>query len=308
MRLAHLTDIHLPIPAPPRFRDLTNKRVLGYLSWRRRRRFRHQIEPLGAIVADCHKMHPDFTAISGDLTNIALESEFSEGFQWLKNHFNGESAAFTPGNHDAYVETPWARGLGRLSQFMMGDRREENASRAPNDADDFPFTRRIGDCGLVFANSSPPTAPGLATGQLGETQINRIGAELTQLGEEKKCRILVLHHPVTEGATSGRKALVDRKGLRKTLYESGVDLILHGHTHRSIWATIETQNGVRPVVGGASASHPGAHGDYRPARYNLFSIGGDADNGWRITVDTREFDPASGDVRTAETRMLLPIA
>ncbi|NWG92684.1 MAG: metallophosphoesterase, partial [Parvularculaceae bacterium] len=120
------------------------------------------------------------------------------------------------------------------------------------------------------------------------------------------CRVLILHHPVTEGATPRRKALDDRRELRALLAETGVDLVLHGHTHRSVWAEIDTIDGPRPVVGGASASHPQARGRYRPARYNLFSIDRDAAGAWTIDVEVREFDPEAGDLKTAERRRLSP--
>ncbi len=305
MLIAHLTDLHLPIPAAPTVRSLLGKRVLGYLSWSRNRRFRHRIEALERIADDCRRAAPDFTAISGDLVNISTPDEFFAAKQWLGDHFESETTAYCPGNHDAYVRVPWGAGLGLFDRFMVGTRCGDEALKPPEGPDDFPFVRRVGRIGLIFANSSPPTLPFLATGKLGGSQIERIREELNRLGEMGHCRILVLHHPVTEGATPGRKALNDRKALRSALYDAGVELILHGHTHHPAWASIETKDGVRPVVGGGSASHPEGRRKYRPARYNLFTIDGDAANGWRIDVDVRELDPASGDVKTAERRNLL---
>lgn len=305
MRLAHLTDLHLPIPVPPEPGELLSKRALGYLSWVRNRRYRHRIEALERVVEDCKRSAPDLTAISGDLLNISLPAEFSSGLQWLEKNFAPAAAAFCPGNHDAYVPVRWSEGIGRFGQFMLGARAGDASVRAPIGADDFPFVRDAGPVSVVFANSSPPTLPGLATGRLGAAQISRIGRELARLGEAGRCRILVLHHPVSDGATPGRKALDDRKALRSALHEAGVELILHGHTHYPVWTTVETKNGARPVAGGGSASHPDVRGKYRPARYNLFSIDGDAAEGWRVEVDVRELDPASGEVKTAERRILL---
>jgi len=305
MRLAHLTDLHLPIPGPPDARDLINKRALGYLSWMRNRRFRHRINALQQIVEDCRGAAPDITVISGDLINIALKAEFSSAYQWLTKYFEPRATAYCPGNHDTYVENPWSTGLGIFGPFMAGDREGEPSSRMPRGPEDFPFVRSIGRISVVFANSSPPTLPGLATGRLGSDQIDRVSRKLFELKAARQCRVLVLHHPVTEGVVPRRKALDDRKALRSVIHEAGVELILHGHTHRPIWTTLETSAGPRPVVGGGSASHPSAHGDYRPARYNLFTIEGDAATGWRIDVEARELDPVSGEVDTAERRSLL---
>lgn len=305
MRLAHLTDLHLPIPGRPDALDLMNKRLLGYLSWMRNRRFRHRIEALQRIVEDCVGSSPDISVISGDLINISLKSEFISAYQWLNGNFKASDTAYCPGNHDSYVKTAWSTGLGLFGPFMAGEREGEPSSRMPRGPDDFPFVRSIGRVSVIFANSSPPTLPGLATGRLGDDQIKRIGQKLFELKAAGQCRVLVLHHPVTEGVAPRRKALDDRKALRTVIHEVGVELILHGHTHRPVWTTIETAAGPRPVVGGGSASHPAAHGDYRPARYNLFTIDGDAATGWRIDVDARELDPVSGEVDTAERRSLL---
>lgn len=307
MRLAHLTDLHLPIPTGVRPGELMNKRLLGYLSWKHKRQFRHSREALDCLVADVRREAPDFSAISGDLVNISLKSEFCNALQWLKNNFAEDASALTPGNHDAYTAMPWQDSAGVLAPYMAGERADDRVERRPRDATDFPFVRTVGGVALIFANSSPPTLPGLATGRLGAEQIDRIGHELDRAKSSRLCRVLVLHHPVTEGATSRRKGLEDAAALRKMLAEKGVELVLHGHTHRAVWASVVTPDGPRPVVGGASASHPIAHGDYRPARYNLFNIEGDAKEGWRIDVMVKELVPERGDVAIVERRTLLPV-
>jgi 3',5'-cyclic AMP phosphodiesterase CpdA len=304
MRLAHLTDLHFAIEAPPRARDLLSKRVLGYLSWRRSRRFWHSSEALAAILADCRAAEPDLSVITGDATNIALPTEFAAADRGLRAVFDTETAVFTPGNHDTYVEAPWEGGLGLLAFLMSGERLGEIGRREARGPADFPFVRRKDGVAVILANSAPPTAPGLATGRLGTGQLQRLKAELLAARERGEARVLALHHPVTVGAVSRRKALDDGPALRALIAETGVDLILHGHMHQSHWALIETPDGPRPVVGGASASHRAAHGSYRPARFNLFEIIR-AGAGWRINIEVRELDPASGRVETAERRTLL---
>ena len=305
MLLAQLTDLHLPIPTAPRAGELIGKRLLGYLSWARNRKFRHHLDPLERIVADCRRSAPDLTVISGDIINISLQAEFISALQWLEEHFEASEVAYCPGNHDAYVDTPWLTGLGLFSPYMTGERTGEPSMRSPRGPEDFPFVRTIGRMSVVLANSAPPTLPGLATGRLGGAQIEAIGRKLSELGSAGQCRVLALHHPLTDSAAPRRKALDDRKALRSAVYAAGVELVLHGHTHKPVWASVETRDGPRPVVGGGSASHPAAHGKYRPARYNLYSIEGDAAGGWRIDAEARELDPASGEVNTAERRTLL---
>ncbi len=304
MRLAHLTDLHFPIETAPGLVELASKRLLGFLSWRRKRRFRHTKSALNAILGDCAAAGPDLAVITGDVVNIALKTEFAAAETGLRQLMDSQRTVFTPGNHDTYVSAPWEGGLGRLAFLMSGERLGEARAREAKDVDDFPFVRRIGDVAVILANSSPPTLPGLATGRIGPAQRERLKAELIAAGAQGLCRVLALHHPVTAGAASPRKALDDAASLRALLAETGVELVIHGHMHRTIWGEVATPAGNRPVAGGASASHPAAHGDYRPARYNLFEIAR-AGSTWRIDVEVRELDPATGRVETAERRTLL---
>ena len=101
--LAHLSDPHLaPLPAP-RWRDLIGKRVTGYINWQRKRRFIHDAEVLGKIVADLKAQAPDHIAVTGDLANIALAEEFARGRDWLQDLGAPHDVSLVPGNHDAYV-------------------------------------------------------------------------------------------------------------------------------------------------------------------------------------------------------------
>ncbi len=304
MRLLHLTDLHFPIETPPGWPALASKRALGYLSWQHTRRRRHFRTALDAILADCGAQAADLTVITGDATNIALPTEFEVAERALKAAFDAARTVFTPGNHDTYVRAPWAGGLGRLAFLMTGERAGEAGQRAARAPDDFPFVRRADGVAVILANSAPPTAPGLATGRLGAGQLSRVRTELLAARQRGEARVLALHHPVTAGAVARRKSLDDAADLRAIIAGAGVELVLHGHMHKSHWSTVQTPDGPRPVVGGGSASHAEGHGEYRPARYNLFDIARDGDR-WRIACEVRELDPASGRVETAERRTLL---
>src|SRR5258707_14960126 len=74
--LAHLSDPHLaPLPAPS-LRELIGKRATGYLHWARTRHKIHRREGLDALVADLQAQRPDHIAATGELVNLALETEF----------------------------------------------------------------------------------------------------------------------------------------------------------------------------------------------------------------------------------------
>ena len=120
-RLAHLSDLHLgPMPrVNPR--ALLNQRVLGYVSWQRRRYRVHRREVLDALVADLREQAPDHVAITGDLVNISLPAEFVQAAVWLRQLGTPDWVTVIPGNHDAYVEVKWREAWAHWSDYMCGD-------------------------------------------------------------------------------------------------------------------------------------------------------------------------------------------
>lgn len=305
LRVAHLTDLHLPVPGRVRAAELWNKRALGLLSWRRKRWRRHKAWAL-EVLADDPRMHDcDMRVVTGDIVNIALPAEFEAAEAWLNARFDPAKTLYAPGNHDAYVPVDWEDGLGRLAAYMRGMRGSDPAQRPPTGPEDFPFVRVAGEVCFIVANSSPPTAPGLATGRLGKGQLDRLRRELETARARGLCRVLAIHHPVERGIVSRRKGLDDGPALRALLAETGVELVVHGHAHKPSWGWLNTPDGPRPVAGGGSASHPAQRGAYRPARYNIFTIGRSNEGDWRIHAEVRELDPETRSMRTAEERQLL---
>jgi 3',5'-cyclic AMP phosphodiesterase CpdA len=108
---------------------------------------------------------------------------------------------------------------------------------------------------------------------------------LERLGREGLFRIVLIHHPLTDGAVSGRKALTDRAGLRAVLARAGAELVLHGHAHTASITTVPGPQGPIPVVGAPSASAaPGTHGE--PAGWRRIDLV-PSNEAWRLTVSTR---------------------
>ena len=172
--LAHLSDPHLaPLPKP-RWRDLIGKRVTGYINWQRNRRFVHDAEVLGKIVADLKAQAPDHIAVTGDLSNIALEEEFARGRKWLQDLGSLHDVSLVPGNHDAYVRQA-VRYAPQWAPYMSGD----------DGGAGFPYLRRRGPLALVGLSTAVTSAWGMATGRLGSAQLTRLGDMLGALAPEK---------------------------------------------------------------------------------------------------------------------------
>lgn len=273
-RLAHLSDPHLPPPdGALRGGDVFSKRLLSRFAWRRKRH-RHSPEVLAAIAADVRAAAPDHVAVTGDLTNFATPEEFAAAARWLESLGQPADVTVSPGNHDALTArraperfAPWAAWLGD----------------APGA--DFPHLRVRGPVAIVNACSGAPTALHLAQGALGAEQIARLADILAQTRAQGLFRVLLVHHPISAGAVSARKALTDAEALRAVLRDQGVELVLHGHAHEALLNRVAGPSGPIPVMGVPSASTP-AGGHDPAARWNLIHVTR-ARSGFQIRVEAR---------------------
>jgi 3',5'-cyclic AMP phosphodiesterase CpdA len=269
--LAHLSDPHLPPLPVLSLREFTGKRALGYLNWTRNRHAIHRREVLDAVVADMQAQHPDHIAVTGDLVNLALEAEFAPARAWLQSVGTPDRVTVVPGNHDAYVLATRHHFAETFGDFMRSD------AAAAGDSVSVPLLRRRGPLALIGVSTAVPTAPLLATGRLGLTQLRALDRILTELSVEQVFRVLLIHHPLR--SQSRHKRLTDSGQLLALLKRHGVELILHGHDHVHSTMWFDGPRDRIPAIGVPSASSI-AHGPYPAAAYNLFSIEREAD-GWR---------------------------
>ncbi len=281
--LAHLSDPHLPPLPAPRLSELAGKRALGYLNWTRNRHRFHRRDVVDVLMSDLRAQVPDHIAITGDLVNLALETEFAPALAWLESVGPPERVTVVPGNHDAYVRATSHRFAEAWGSYLAGD---EVRSQ---DDDIFPALRRRGALALISVSSAVPTPPLMATGWLGRSQMHALEPMLATLASEPAFRILLIHHPLRSRARA--KRLTDSSELLALLKQYGVELVLHGHDHVHSTTWVEGPNGSSiPVVGVPSASAV-AHGQYPDAAYNLFSISRDGD-GWRCQQMVRGINQA----------------
>src|SRR5438445_10029012 len=119
--LAHLSDPHLaPLP-PLRISELAGKRGLGLVNWWRKRRRIHRADVLARVVADLKASAPDHIAVTGDLVNISLASEYTSAGVWLQSLGPPENVSLVPGNHDVYVRGVTHHLHSRWGAYMRGD-------------------------------------------------------------------------------------------------------------------------------------------------------------------------------------------
>src|ERR1700748_3151959 len=258
--LAHFSDPHLsPLPKP-RLQELAAKRVLRSLNWTRNRHKYYRREVLDALVRDLQAQSPDHIAVTGDLVNLALPAEFAPAQAWLRSVGAPDRVTAIPGNHDAYVRATRHRFVESFEEYLRGD------EPAP---DAFPFLRRRGPVALIGLSSAVPTAPLMATGTLGTTQIAALERILVALSAEQLFRVLLVHHPLQ--SDSRPKRLTDSAALIALLRKHGVDLILHGHDHIHSTMWFDGPDGKIPSIGVPAASAL-ARGRHPAAADNLYQI------------------------------------
>jgi 3',5'-cyclic AMP phosphodiesterase CpdA len=272
--LAHLSDPHIGPIATPRLRELLNKRGLGLINWYRKRHRHHHADVLGAIVRDMQAQSPDHIAVTGDLVNISLDTEFAGAARWLMSVGTAEHVTLVPGNHDAYIRRASGWAAQHWGEYMRGD----------NGAG-FPFVRRRGPLAIVGLTTSLPTGPFMATGHLGGEQLARLAEILITLSREALFRVVLIHHPPIPNKRHYMKRLIDGPMFRALIAEHGAELVLHGHNHEQQLMWLDGPHGRIPAVGVPSASAIISDHD-EPAAYNLYAIDG-GPGGWSCEMISR---------------------
>lgn len=272
-RFAHISDLHLPPLPAGRPIQLANKRLLGYLSWHRKRKHRHRPEVVAALEKDLAGQGVDHICITGDITNLGLPLEFQAADRWLDDRAPQETITFVPGNHDAYIAASVTAMHAHFRRWIPPV---------------YPFVHRRNGVVFIGVSTAVATAPFLASGRIGNRQLARLESLLNETVDADTCRVLLLHHPVATGVVKRRKALVDREDLNRLLQRRPVDLVLHGHGHRAVHYQLPAAGGDVPVFGAGAASL--YHRDLsRTGHYHVFTL-----NHHELRVTHHHYRPAEG--------------
>lgn len=292
--IAHLSDPHLSRPAPVRAGELCNKRILGYLSWLRRRRLAHQAGVLEQLVADLHRQAPDHTVVTGDFTHIGLPEEFRQVAEWLPRLGDPQQVTIIPGNHDSYVRAAWQDTYALWREYLAGDAADSWS------VGDFPSVRVRGPVAILGISTAVPSPWFRASGRVGASQLRRLAGQFEELRDRPLFRLALIHHAPVPGVDRWRKRLDDVRETARVLAAGRAHLVLHGHDHRASWSSIPTPAGAIPVVAVPSASYGRSEPD-KLARYHIYRLrrAGDA---WQADVEIRGL--RDGGVRELERRQL----
>ena len=162
MRIAHLSDLHvlrLDGVGPHRF---LNKRITGYANIRLKRGHTHHARYVRAIAREIVRAGVDHVAITGDITNLALDEEFAAAREILEADLglSPSQVSIVPGNHDLY--TGGAMRGRRFTKYFAEYLESDVADAAAEGGlGAFPFVKLRGPWDR-YANT-PPAAKTIAS-------------------------------------------------------------------------------------------------------------------------------------------------
>ena len=291
MRIAHISDLHLLSTEriPPR--RLVGKRFSGWVNIRFRRGAIHKRPIAQAVAHAIRAQDVNHVVVTGDCTNLALESEFELVRSYLENDLGmpPEQVSLVPGNHDAYTRGAFKsrRFQCYLGEYITSDL--PGGSGVPG-IGRFPYVRLRGDVAIIGLSTAVPRMPIVASGEIGAPQRMALHALLAHDEVKNRFPVILQHHPWHQPPTARKRfmqGLVDAEAQREVLRSVRRGLLLHGHLHRRVHRILKTEGGHIDEVGATSASllHDDEH---RMSGFNLYEIV-DGD----VTLSAHRLDPAT---------------
>jgi len=270
-RLAHISDMHVLPPAGVHWREmLLNKRITGWVNTRIRRGRVYRRRYLEMVLDAASRA--DHLVITGDVTNLALDSEYHETLRLLERRAGGAEITLIPGNHDLYLprvsrEGRFAHHFGAFVRSDLPDLAVDVAAGA------YPFVKLRGPAAIIGLSSAVPRPPFIAAGYVGHEQLRALSAILDHPEVAKRVPVILIHHPPVDSRhriLQLRDGLADAASLREVLATMRRGLVLFGHLH----VRVRCRLGALDVVGasGAALDHPN---DSVRAGYNLYELDDD---------------------------------
>ena len=276
LRIAHISDPHILSPRGAEWRQmLLNKRITGYANLVLRRGRVHRREYLLAVM-QAAAQRADHVVVTGDITNLALESEFHEAQSLLRSLARSLEVTVVPGNHDIYLRSTHRkrRFPHHFAEFLRSDL-PELATHSP--AGPFPCVKLRGPVAIIGMSSAVPRPPFIAAGYVGREQLDALDRVLAHPEVGRRTPVILIHHPVLDSRSRWRQlrdGLVDAAALRAHLMRVDRGLVLFGHIHIRLRRALQTNHGKLDVVSasGAALDHPD-----RAVRagFNVYEIGDD---------------------------------
>jgi 3',5'-cyclic AMP phosphodiesterase CpdA len=297
MHIAHFSDLHvldLEGVAPHRF---LNKRLSGWANLRLKRKHVHHSRYVRAVAREITRVKVDHVAITGDITNLALEPEFLAARSLLEEELGlaPHDVSIVPGNHDFYTRGALRRR--RFTEFFASYVKCDLDLAVDIGSGHFPFVRLRGRAAVIGLSSAVPRPPFVASGAIGAPQLEALARILAHPEVRSRTPVLLLHHPLHNPASRMKtlvEGLTDADALGTVLGTLERGLVLHGHLHKRIQRRFATATGELLAIGATSASLT-HHEANRMSGFNLYAL--DDATGAITKIEAHVFDEASESFR-----------
>jgi 3',5'-cyclic AMP phosphodiesterase CpdA len=291
VRVAHVSDLHVLSPTGVELRRvLFDKRVTGYVNLLTKRGRVYRREYLLSVLSAAAAA-ADHVVVTGDITNLSLESEYEEARRLLDELAQRTEVTVVPGNHDIYLPAIHheRRFPHHFRTFMASDL-PELALDLP--AGPFPSVKLRGPAAIIGLTSAVPRPPFVSAGHLGHAQLAALARILEHPEVARRTPIVLVHHSPFDSRfrlEQLRGGLVDAPALRRVLQPLARGLVLYGHLHVRRHARLPTHAGALDVVCATAAALDHADDRVR-AGFNLYEISGD---GALAAIEAHVIDPAT---------------
>ena len=238
------------------------------------------------------KLSPDAVAISGDLTQRCLNSEFVRARAYLDDIRRTAPVIVIPGNHDIRWMGAVARNLGLLRKAaheFKYSRYTRHISPKLNPALRIPgaviagcntahgisrgsLTRRLRDLGVI--------------GYVNERDLEQVEDAFSHAARDA-ARVVMIHHNPIKGETSGRHGLANTEAALRAFAALGAELVLCGHDHQEAVHTVEESAPGLVISTAGTISNRLRPG--RPSSFNLVEI-----EGSNLRITTYAWQSAGG--------------
>ncbi len=235
-----------------------NKRLTGYANFAWRRGRVHRREYLEAVLAAAAEA--DHLVVTGDITNLAFESEFREARRLLDDIARTVEVTVIPGNHDIYLhrvqrDRSFPRHFG---SFLESDLPDLGVDLPVGR---YPCVKLRGPVAIIALSSAVPRPPFIAAGYLGRAQLEAFTKVLLHPDVTSRTAVILIHHPPVDTRCQLarlRDGLLDGASFRTALAPLARGLLLFGHLHVRVRCALQTPSGTVDVIGasGAALDHP----------------------------------------------------
>ncbi len=242
MKIIHISDLHLPTKL--RVFSLLGKSLIGYLNFHFRRRKLHPIDVIKEIMIHINNSNYDILVISGDITNISHEKEFSEAKKILSPILN-KKTFIIPGNHDRYSEKNIHLFEKYFGEFLGEDILDNGYSKI----------KILEDKIFLGLDSNSPTPIANASGKIDLEILNK-SLDILKKNHSSKKIILVCHHPIWNDPRHEESIyhkMTNRDEVVQVLKEKKIHLYLHGHAHTN-WVKLEDEKIPFTIINSASST------------------------------------------------------